>query len=147
METPTERVDRSGAAKSPDRGAGNDSAKKPTVRFTQGAGWRVATPSFAYCERMDAFYAEAHRLIEAQFTAERERERRASLAADFTVREDGGELVIALRLRRRELGRVVARKTLVHRWRGGYIAPGDKSPFTIISKIREKHKGEKKNGA
>ena len=114
-------------------------AASPGVRFTEGGGWRVATPSFPDCGRMDAFYAEAHRLIEAQFTAECERTRRGTFAADFTVQTDGGDIVIALRLRRREFGRVVAKKVVVHRWRGGYIAPKHKSPITIISKIRRKH--------
>ena len=120
---------------------------KPSVRFTQGNGWRVTTPSFPDCAVMDEFYAEAHRLTEAQFAAEREKRRRGSFAADFTAREDGGDLVIALCLRVREGGRVTARKTLVHRWRDGYIAPGDKSPFTIISNIRRKHKRKSENGA
>ena len=114
--------------------------ERPTVRFTEGGGWRVATPSFADCARMDEFYAEAHRLIEAQFAAWRERTRRGALAADFHVREDGGDIVVALRLRAREGGRVVSKKTVVHRWRGGCIAPRPRRLFIIISNLREKHK-------
>ena len=120
---PSDPDARDGAASPTERTAEYREAAAPSVRSTEGGGWRVATPSFPDCGRMDAFYAEAHRLIEAQFTAECERTRRGTFAADFTVQTDGGDIVIALRLRRREFGRVVAKKVVVHRWRDGYIAP------------------------
>lgn len=117
----------------------------PHVRFSGGKGWRVSTPSFADCAVMDGFYAEAHRLIEKQFAERSGQGGRVRLAADFTVEDESGDTVIALRLRAREKGRVTARKTVFHRWRDGYIAPGNKSPVTIISKILQKHKRKSEN--
>ena len=114
----------------------------PKERTTSGRRWRVTTPSFPDCAVTDGFYAEAHRLIEAHFASERERGSRALLVADFTATERDGELVIELYLRARENGRTVGGRRVAHVWRGGYIARRHKSPFTIIAKILEKHKGE-----
>ena len=108
-------------------------------RFSSGRGWRVTTPSFPECAAMDSFYAEAHRLIEADFSTLRERSMRGICAADFAVREDGGTTEVTLRLRLRRDGRWVREKTVVHRWRNGRIAPS----FNIIPKIARKHKREK----
>ena len=97
--------------------------KQPTQRSTSGRGWRAVTPSFPDCAGMDDFYAEAHRLIEAKFTAYRESGGTGFCTADYLISEDRGDTVITLRLRLRENGRYAAEKTATHRWRGGYLAP------------------------
>ena len=120
----------------------------PTPRTSFGNGWRVTTPSFPDCAAMDDFYAEAHRLIEAQFDAAVDRHPRCVCASDFAITQDGDGTLVTLRLRMRENGRVVAKKSVVHRWRDGYIAPPKRTLplFNIISKYREKHKRKVENG-
>ena len=122
--------------------------EKPAVRYTEGHRRRVSTPSFPECGRMDDFYAEAHRLIEAQFDAAVDRHPRCVCASDFAITQDGDDTLVTLRLRMRENGRVVAKKSVVHRWRDGYIAPPKRTlPLSnIISKYREKHKRKVENG-
>ena len=116
----------------------------PKERTTSGRRFRVTTPSFPDCAVMDEFYAEAHRLIEAHFDSERERGSRALLFADFTAAKQDGALVIELYLRARENGRTVGERRVAHVWQDGNIAPGHKSPITIISKIVRKHKRKRK---
>ena len=125
---------------------------EPTKRYTSGRGWRVTTPSFPGFRAADDFYEKTHRLIEKDFAAIRERGERGFLVADFFASKDGGDTVITLRLRLRENGRYVAEKTLVHRWRGGYIAPKREYPRVrgfvgnIISKIEAPYKRKNKSG-
>ena len=117
----------------------------PKERTTSGRRWRVTTPSFPDFAVMDDFYAEAHRLVEAHFTSERERGSRALLFADFTAAERDGDLVIELYLHARENGRTVGERRVSHVWRGGYVARRRNRLFSdIISKFREKHKGKSK---
>ena len=126
--------------------------ERPTMRHTSGRGWRVTTPSFPDCAAADDFYAEAHRLIEAQFCERRGQGGRGMCVADFFAREIGGDTVVTLRLRLRENGHNVAEKTLVHRWRDGQIAPKRTYPRLraflryIISKIALPHKRENESG-
>ena len=102
---------------------------------------------------MDDFYAEAHRLIEADFAPYRERGGAGVCVADYFISEERGDTVITLRLRLRENGRCVREKAVVHRWRDGYLAPKRDHPrlraflFHIISKIDPAHKRKSETNA
>lgn len=98
---------------------------------------------------MDGFYAEAHRIIEADFADFRGRGGAGIVVADFFAEPCGDAVEVTLRLRHRQNGRYVREKRVVHRWRGANIAPRRRRRFyDIISNFagKYKRKSEKTRG-
>lgn len=106
---------------------------------TAGSSVSVTVPCFMGGEdacRMNRFYEAALGDLYGYGAELTENVRRTGFFCRCTVNEDDGVITVTLQLTYRKPGEPSVRKTIVHRWRGGFLVREKKVRFRCVRRMR-----------